>query len=240
MDNPIVNPMKCFKMTFLLLFILTSCGPRGERKEDYTKGAIGTNYLMESTFNQEDISVLNKVCTLFRTKRVSFTGLQSAKFFETEINAKECESPQVVKKYKGQLEVKQLLASGPIYLDGSIPISYFSIMQTDRDGELKTLCESVLSDKAPKKIVNDGNYSTMYQVMYSAEYGGVDIIRKIKGPRDDASSSILAKEIIELKVTSSSSDFTPGVVREIVKKIQCSDFPELSNTFIQTVLSETK
>lgn len=231
--------MKCFSLV-LTLFILVSCGSKKERRDNYTSGAIGTNFLITSSFNAEDISVFNKICTLFRTKRVSFTGLQSQKFFKTEISSKECESPQVVKKYSGDLEVKQLLSSGPIYLDGSIPISYFSIMQTDRDGELKSICDSVLSDKTPKKIINDGNDSTMYQLMYSSEYDGVDIIRKIKGPRDDASSSILAKEIIELKIVSSSTNFTAGVVREIVKKVQCSEFPELSNTFIQTVLSETK
>ncbi|WP_155897054.1 hypothetical protein [Bacteriovorax sp. BSW11_IV] len=225
-------------LTFTLLTLM-SCGRDKNRVSNYSSGAIGTNYLISSTFSSEDVTTLNKVCTLFRTKRVSFTSLQSSKIFSTEINNKDCEKPQGVKKYNGDLEVKQLLSSGPIYLDGSLPISYFSIMQTDRDGELKTICDDVLSDRTPKKVVNEGNDSTMYQVLFANEYGGVDVIRKIKGPRSDASSSILAKEIVELKVISSSDKFTAGVVKEIVKKVQCSEYPEQSSVFIQTVLSET-
>lgn len=231
---------RLFIVLTFTLFMLASCGRDKKRVTNYTSGAIGTNYLISSSFTQDDISTLNKICTLFRTKRVSFTSLQSSKIFNTEINSKDCENPQNVKKYSGDLEVKQLLSSGPIYLDGSLPISYFSIMQTDRDGELKAICDDVLSDRTPKKVMNEGSDSTMYQVLFADEYGGVDVIRKIKGPRSDASSSILAKEIVELKVTSSSDKFTPGVVREIVKKIQCSEYPEQVSVFIQTVLSETK
>ncbi|MDD0852895.1 hypothetical protein HBN50_07300 [Halobacteriovorax sp. GB3] len=221
------------------LFILLACGRQNAGSSDYQKAVVGQGFALSDEYSDKERSIIDRLCTSYRNKRIQFQSLQETKKLDVKFEDKQCDNVQKTKIYNAELTLKQLLASGPMYFDGSVPVSYFSIVQTDKHGEAKDICEAVLSDKLPKKVITEREQITMYQFLRSNEYDGVDVIRKIIGAQDSATGELIGEKIIDVKVkTDSQSGHTIGLVMEIYKQEQCQEFPEKMLSFKQLTMKE--
>jgi len=143
-----------FKITFIS-FLLFGCGYKPYLKDS---GKIdfqaGINLNAKISISEQSLAL--KMCYALKKKRLLFHTSNIGKTFQFLSNRKTCDNTNTSQPVSAILKLGQN-ASDPMMFDtGIAPSMFYKNVQTDSNGILKDICNSVLGGREPNLIVVNG------------------------------------------------------------------------------------